>query len=206
LVFHIPQDLPQPLGKHAPGKRKRSVTRGKSESRGPDDKALLGGGAGAGVGVGEVCNPEEGWDDDTGVVLDYITKEEVSRPIAYTAKMVQPKPAENNDRFFQKVFGDGEFIAAGQLVIPPKGRKPSKGTKDNTYMFYIIEGAVNRKVHDTTLVLASGAMFLVPRGKPSPHCILPPTIAFPFQTDTRSRYRNKKHRRQRRQTLLHPSA
>jgi len=31
-------------------------------------------------------------------------------------------------------------------------------------MFYIIEGAVNRKVHDTTLVLASGAMFLVPRG------------------------------------------
>jgi hypothetical protein len=48
--------------------------------------------------------------------------------------MVQPKPAENNDRFFQKVFGDGEFIAAGQLVIPPKGRKPSKGTKDNTYV------------------------------------------------------------------------
>jgi hypothetical protein len=48
--------------------------------------------------------------------------------------MVHPKAAANNDWFFQKVFGDGEFIAAGQLIIPPKGRKPSKGTKDNTYV------------------------------------------------------------------------
>lgn len=99
--------------------------------------------------------------------------------------MVQPKAAANNDWFFQKVFGDGEFIAAGQLIIPPKGRKPSKGSKDNTYVryftiiftstfdnklmltaqvFYVIEGAVNLKVHNTTLVLATGAMFLVPRG------------------------------------------
>lgn len=104
--------------------------------------------------------------------------------IAFTAKMVRPKAAANNDWFFQKVFGDGEFIAAGQLIIPPKGRKPSKGTKDNTYVrfsiavckyfnnnpilmgqvFYVIEGAVNLKVNNTTLVLASGAMFLVPRG------------------------------------------
>ena len=31
-------------------------------------------------------------------------------------------------------------------------------------MFYIIEGAINLRVHRTSLVLASGAMFLVPRG------------------------------------------
>jgi centromere protein C len=48
--------------------------------------------------------------------------------------MVEPQAAANNDWFFQKVFGDGDFIAAGQLIIPPKGRKPSKGTKDNTYV------------------------------------------------------------------------
>jgi hypothetical protein len=54
--------------------------------------------------------------------------------IAFTAKMVTPRPAANHDWFFQKVFGDGDFIAAGQLIIPPKGRKPSKGTKDNTYV------------------------------------------------------------------------
>lgn len=54
--------------------------------------------------------------------------------IAAQAKIIDPKPAANSEWFFQKVFGDGEFIAAGQLRIPPKGRKPSKGTKDNTYV------------------------------------------------------------------------
>lgn len=44
------------------------------------------------------------------------------------------RPAANNDFFFTKVFGDGEYIAAGQLRIPPKKNKPSKMTKDNTYV------------------------------------------------------------------------
>jgi centromere protein C len=42
--------------------------------------------------------------------------------------MIRPKAAANNGWYFQKVFGDGEFIAAGQLLIPPKG------SKDNTYV------------------------------------------------------------------------
>lgn len=54
--------------------------------------------------------------------------------MAFTAKMVIPKSAANNDFAFQKIFGDGEFIAAGQLIIPVGGKKPSKGTKDNTYV------------------------------------------------------------------------
>jgi centromere protein C len=54
--------------------------------------------------------------------------------IAYTSKMVSLRAAANNDWYFQKIFGDGDFIAAGQLVIPPRGLKPSKGTKDNTYV------------------------------------------------------------------------
>ena len=48
--------------------------------------------------------------------------------------MLTPKPAANNDFLYQKVFGDGEFIAAGQLILPVGGKKPSKGTKDNTYV------------------------------------------------------------------------
>jgi hypothetical protein len=47
---------------------------------------------------------------------------------------VNHRPAANNDFFFTKVFGDGEYIAAGQLRIPPKMNKPSKMTKDNTYV------------------------------------------------------------------------
>jgi len=47
---------------------------------------------------------------------------------------VNHRPAVNNDFFFTKVFGDGEYIAAGQLRIPPHKHKPSKMTKDNTYV------------------------------------------------------------------------
>ena len=54
--------------------------------------------------------------------------------VAFTSKMLDPRPTANGDWSFQKVFGDADFIAAGVLVIPPKGRKPSKGTKDNTYV------------------------------------------------------------------------
>jgi len=53
--------------------------------------------------------------------------------VAFTSKMLNPRQTANGDWSFQKVFGDADFIAAGVLVIPPKGRKPSKGTKDNTY-------------------------------------------------------------------------
>jgi centromere protein C len=48
--------------------------------------------------------------------------------------MFNPKLAADGSWFFDKVFSDDEFIAAGQLVIPPSGRKPSKAAKDNTYV------------------------------------------------------------------------
>jgi hypothetical protein len=56
--------------------------------------------------------------------------------IAWTAKMVEPKMATDHNWSFDKIFGDDEFIAAGQLIIPPKGRKPSKAAKDNTYVSF----------------------------------------------------------------------
>lgn len=48
--------------------------------------------------------------------------------------MLNPQPAANADWRFEKVFGDGDFIASGELIIPPGCRKPSKPTKDNTYV------------------------------------------------------------------------
>lgn len=102
--------------------------------------------------------------DPMGVTLDYHTKEENRRResslttswmmltwthflphvpyqrhsctpgLAFTPKMARLRAPSGQDWFFQKVFGDGEFIAAGQLVIPPGKKKPSKGTKDNSYV------------------------------------------------------------------------
>ena len=139
-IRRLPKDEVIPLGK---GKRRRGTTAAPRSKSHTEERFVI-------------FNPEEGWDDKTeqqGVVVDFVTKEEVQRReppfhlslpsnitfscyqgIAFTAKMVVPRPAANNDWFFQKVFGDGDFIAAGQLIIPPKGRKPSKGTKDNTYV------------------------------------------------------------------------
>ncbi|TFY55300.1 hypothetical protein EVJ58_g8336 [Rhodofomes roseus] len=151
-IHRIPKEEPQPLGaKH----RRKRPPRSKSKTADAEGQGTL------------VYNPEEGWDEDTQAeapILDYKTKEELRKRIAFTAKMITPKAAANNDFYFQKVFGDADFIAAGELIIPPDGQKPTKSTKDNTFVFYVIEGAVNLTVHKTSFILATGGMFLVPRG------------------------------------------
>jgi centromere protein C len=52
--------------------------------------------------------------------------------------MVKPQPVTTGDWSYQKILWDADFIAAGQLVIPPKCRKPSKATKDNTYVRFFV--------------------------------------------------------------------
>lgn len=59
--------------------------------------------------------------------------------MAYTAKMITPKAAQANKYSFQKVFGDGNFFAAGQLIIPPGEEKPPKPAKDNTYVCFFLD-------------------------------------------------------------------
>ena len=135
--------------------------------------------------------------------------------------MVHTKQAANADFAFQKIFGDSDFMAAGQLLIPPKGMKPTKGTKDNTFVrtpmnivvllsnlphiqiFYLIEGAVTFRVHRTSYVLTTGSMFMVPRGTcqltVSPmhfHSDVPPLRRKPVPYS--------KHLRSRREALLRP--
>ncbi|KAF8559843.1 hypothetical protein OG21DRAFT_1503063 [Imleria badia] len=147
-IIRIPQEPVKPLGKA--GKRKRGAgTRSKSKGR---DTPF---------------NPEEGWDENTptnATVIDYATQEEVSRRVTFLANMIEPKQAANSNWFFQRIFGEGEFIAAGQMHIPPKSQKPSKSTKDNAYVFYVIQGAVSVFIHETSFIITTGGMFLVPRG------------------------------------------
>ncbi|KAJ7137942.1 Mif2/CENP-C like-domain-containing protein [Mycena epipterygia] len=157
-VIRIPQAPVVPLGKKGRSRR-RSNPRPNSKVVEKVVEKI--------VEVPSHANPEEGWDDETAmeaVVKDFRTGADVNRRIAFTAKMFSPAPAANNEWFFQKIFSDGDFMAAGQLIIPPKGRKPSKPTRDNTFIFLVIEGAVNLKVCDTSLIVASGGMFMIPRG------------------------------------------
>ena len=137
-IVRVPQEPVKPLGKAGKRKRGTTVTRGKSKGR---DTPF---------------NPEEGWDEQTpmeAVVLDFDTQEELTRRrhrikaehhqkanvkicpgVAYLARKINPNVAANSSWLFQKIFADGEFVAAGQIHIPVGSQKPSKSSKDNTYV------------------------------------------------------------------------
>lgn len=143
-ILRVPKEDPVPLGAN---RRKKSRARSMSKAKSVDPESF-------------VFNPEEGWDDQTdpsGVVIDWDEGIEIQRRtsrftilsfvewralmgcdgtvgLACTAKMITPRPALNEEFLFQKVFGDGDFIAAGQLIIPAGKQKPTKGTKDNTFV------------------------------------------------------------------------
>ncbi|KAG8836336.1 hypothetical protein FRC17_005622 [Serendipita sp. 399] len=110
---------------------------------------------------------EDGWDaetESTGVVLDWDTKEEIEKLIVYTSNQVEPQWTDKKDFRYQRLFTEEKFVAAGEVIIPPHGTKPKKSAKDNTYIFYLIEGAIHVIVHEAKFYLATGGMFLVPRG------------------------------------------
>lgn len=139
-IVRIPKEPPKPLG--TAGKRwRKGSSRAKSRTR--DVQTPM-----------PPINPEEGWDDDTtpeGIVFDYVSREFVRRRqssfdqrinsdlcsmigLAHTANMFEPRPVGNSNWLFHKIFGEDDFIAAGLILIPPQGRKPSKAAKDNAYV------------------------------------------------------------------------
>ena len=107
------------------------------------------------------------WEADTdpyGRVMDADTNTEVTMRIACTAAGIRPRPAFNQAFSYEKIFGISDFMAAGVLVIPEGGEKPAKPSKDNNYTFVVLRGVVQVMVHRTRFVIASGGMFLVPKG------------------------------------------
>ncbi|THV03991.1 hypothetical protein K435DRAFT_962121 [Dendrothele bispora CBS 962.96] len=114
-------------------------------------------------------NPECGWDDQTetsGNVMDFRTKTEVHRRLTYTERMVTEAmgTASHGNWSFTKVFVDGSFMASGYLYLPEGGKKESKSVKDNSYIFHVLEGAINVRIHRNSYILATGGTFMVPRG------------------------------------------
>ncbi|EIW66523.1 hypothetical protein M231_02297 [Tremella mesenterica] len=150
-IVKVPEEVPEPLSsRYKPSRTGRSQSV-KMESA-------------------DVAEPEGlGWDNQTdpiGIVKDYPSGAEAKRRIAFPQSRLSPKPSETPGGHFlyQKVFGEEQFIAAGVIYIPVGGIKPGKHSKDNAYIFYVIAGAVNVKVHRTSFVMGVGSMFRVPRG------------------------------------------
>lgn len=118
-ILRVPQDPVEPLGK------KHKKRRGKSVTVDPESAPF----------------PEAGWDKDTeafGHVLDYTTREEVRRRIAFTTRMSRETPAKKADYSYQKIFSEGDNIAAGHIQLEPGAEKPNKSSKDNAYVRRIL--------------------------------------------------------------------
>ncbi|KAJ7927102.1 Mif2/CENP-C like-domain-containing protein [Mycena leptocephala] len=90
--------------------------------------------------------------------------------IYFTPDMFNPSPGGADATWaYQRTLRDANFMSAGQIVIPAGGHKPLKYVRDNSFTFFIIEGRVRATVRhndedDVEFNLASGGMFIVPRG------------------------------------------
>ncbi|GAA5859279.1 hypothetical protein JCM1840_003831 [Sporobolomyces johnsonii] len=147
-VVRIPKVEPAPLAAKKSGSKKR----GSSQRDGT---------------VKNEAPEEEGCDDMTdpdGLVWSWEGNAETTRRIAFTAKMIDPKATYNNQYQFQKIYQELDYLAGGVLVIPPGGQKSTKPAKDNSYIFFCIEGSVSVIVHRTRFAIGPGGTFFVPRG------------------------------------------
>jgi hypothetical protein len=54
--------------------------------------------------------------------------------IAFPKSRLEPKMVQGSKFKYQKVFGEGQFIAAGVVYIPVGGNKPGKFSRDNSYV------------------------------------------------------------------------
>ncbi|CAL1705436.1 unnamed protein product [Somion occarium] len=146
-ILRVPKENPKPLG----AKKKRR-TRAKSQTAEIAEDAY---------------NPEEGWDEGTksyGMVWSVTKNEEVNKRVVHLQGDFKPRPATGGGFEFEKIFGDETFIAAGQIKIAPKQSKPTKSTKDNTFVFFVVQGAVDVHIHQTLYRITTGGSFMVPRG------------------------------------------
>ncbi|ODO05031.1 hypothetical protein I350_05643 [Cryptococcus amylolentus CBS 6273] len=166
-VVTIPEESAIPFA----ARNKRRGHRAASASKGS------GGGGGKRKRRGEDSEEEEeedeaGWDDKTeptGLIQDFPGKAECHRKIACPKALLVPKLVQGGSFKYQKVFGEGGFMAAGVVYVPVGEKKNTKPSKDNAYVFYVIQGAVQVTIYRTSFVMAPGSQFLVPRG--NDYCI-----------------------------------
>ncbi|RDB22217.1 hypothetical protein Hypma_010701 [Hypsizygus marmoreus] len=106
-----------------------------------------------------------------GTVVEYGSEpEECSRALifpsksSYTPQNIPFQRNKNKNWTFQKIFGEADFFASGFLYMQPHSEKEVKSVMDNAYVFLVLEGAIEAKIHKSTYVLSSGGAFQVPRG------------------------------------------
>ncbi|KIY70439.1 hypothetical protein CYLTODRAFT_488110 [Cylindrobasidium torrendii FP15055 ss-10] len=89
------------------------------------------------------------------------------RRVVFPAKLVKSMPATVPNEGFAVLralsdsSAEGTFVASGHLEI--SGSKSPKNTHDNTFIFYVVEGAVTVRIHKSYHTVTAGDLFLIPR-------------------------------------------
>lgn len=110
---------------------------------------------------------EDGWDAKTvesGLVIDDEDDTEILTSIVRTKASIRPMAAANQQFRFEKLFNCGGLMATGVLQLPPGTRKPTKPSKDNSFVFCVLQGALRATVHRKTFVVGPEGIFQVPAG------------------------------------------
>ncbi|SJX60327.1 related to inner kinetochore protein MIF2 [Sporisorium reilianum f. sp. reilianum] len=115
----------------------------------------------------DTVHVEDGWDDRTveaGIVIDDDEGREVETSVVRTKASLRPMAAANQEFRFEKLFNCGGLMATGVLELPPGSRKPTKPSKDNSFVFCVLQGALRATVHRKTFVVGPQGIFHVPAG------------------------------------------
>ncbi|SPO19949.1 related to inner kinetochore protein MIF2 [Ustilago trichophora] len=115
----------------------------------------------------DTVHPEDGWDVktvETGLVIDDEDQIEILTSIVRTKSSLQPLVAANQQFRFEKLFNCGGLMATGILQLPPGTRKPTKPSKDNSFVFCVLQGALRATVHRKSFIVGPEGVFQVPSG------------------------------------------
>ena len=115
----------------------------------------------------DTVHVEDGWDSktvETGIVVDDENDLEVETSIVRTSASLRPVAAANQEFRFEKLFNCGGLMATGVLELPPGSRKPTKPSKDNSFVFCVLQGALRATVHRKSFIVGPRGIFQVPSG------------------------------------------
>ncbi len=115
----------------------------------------------------DTVNVEDGWDAktvETGLIIDDEEDMEVEMSIVRTKASLRPIAAANQQFRFEKLFNCGGLMATGILELPPGTRKPTKPSKDNSFVFCVLQGALRATVHRKSFIVGPKGIFQVPSG------------------------------------------
>lgn len=110
---------------------------------------------------------EDGWDANTlesGLVIDDSDGHETTTSIVRTKASLRPMAAAGQEFKFEKLFNCAGLMATGVLHLPPGTRKPTKPSKDNSFVFCVLQGALRATVHRKSFIVGPEGVFQVPAG------------------------------------------